>query len=35
MSSKPEREANIFAAEVLLPDNEVTRLMNDAEINFF
>ena len=35
MSSKPEREANIFAAEVLLPDDEVIRLINDTEMNFF
>jgi Zn-dependent peptidase ImmA (M78 family) len=35
MSSKPEREANIFAAEVLLPDDEVIKLINDADMNFF
>lgn len=35
MSSKPEREANIFAAELLLPDDEVIKFMNDAEMNFF
>jgi len=34
MSSKPEREANVFAAEILLPDDEVIRLINDAEMNF-
>jgi Zn-dependent peptidase ImmA (M78 family) len=35
MSSKPEREANVFAAEILLPDDEVIKLINDAEMNFF
>ena len=34
MSSKPEREANVFAAEILLPDDEVIKLINDAEMNF-
>lgn len=34
MSSKPEREANIFAAEILLTDDKVLEVIND-NISFF
>ena len=35
MSSKQEREVNVFAAEILLPDDEVIKLINNADMNFF
>lgn len=35
MTSKPEWEANMFAAEFLLEDSEVLELVNDEDMNFF
>ena len=35
VSSKPEREANIFTAEILLPDDDVIQMLNNEDMNFF
>ncbi len=35
MTSRTEYEANLFAAELLIDDNELLELLNDSEKSFF